>query len=169
MGLPYNARHYPKYRKRINMETTLESSSESALQPLWTKIALIEFIELGSLGFALWCFFVIASPNTPDSSLLDLIIFFTVTEGLVLGSWVIYNAYIRIARAGGRIVDISIWILATLLTSSYTFWAWSLLDLNRLLMAKLFYRGEAPVEFAWSAQSKQVRKAWEQARKARSA
>jgi len=151
------------------METTFETSSGAALRAFWTRIALIEFIELGSLGFALWCFFVIASPNTPDSSLLDLIIFFTVTEGLVLGSWVIYNAYILIARAGGRIVDISIWILATLLTSSYTLWAWSLLDLNRLLMAKLFYRGEAPVEFAWSAQSKQVRKAWERARKVRSA
>ncbi|HMD83006.1 MAG TPA: hypothetical protein VKE92_16930, partial [Anaerolineales bacterium] len=153
----------------INMETTFETSSGAALRAFCTRIALIEFIELGSLGFALWCFFVIASPNTPDSSLLDLIIFFTVTEGLVLGSWVIYNAYILIARAGGRIVDISIWILATLLTSSYTLWAWSLLDLNRLLMAKLFYRGEAPVEFAWSAQSKQVRKAWERARKVRSA
>jgi hypothetical protein len=151
------------------METTFETSSGAALRAFCTRIALIEFIELGSLGFALWCFFVIASPNTPDSSLLDLIIFFTVTEGLVLGSWVIYNAYILIARAGGRIVDISIWILATLLTSSYTLWAWSLLDLNRLLMAKLFYRGEAPVEFAWSAQSKQVRKAWERARKVRSA
>ena len=151
------------------METTFESSSESALQPLWTRITLIEFIELGSLGFALWCFFVIASPATPDSSLLDLLVFLAITEGAVLGSWAIYNIYIRIARAGGRIVDIGLWVLASLLTSSYTFWAWSILDLNRVLMAKLFYRGEAPVEFAWSAQSKQVRKAWEQARKARSA
>lgn len=147
------------------METTFDTSPESALQSLRTKIALIEFIELGCLGFALWCFFVLASTTTPDSTVLDLIIFFALTQGIILGSWVIYNAYIRIARAGGKIVDVSLWILATLLTSSYTFWAWSIFDLNRLIMAKLFYRGDAPVEFAWSSQSKQVRKAWERARK----
>ena len=149
------------------METTFESSPESALQSIRTRIALIEFIELTALGFALWCFFVLASPNTPNSSLLELIIFLVVTEGILLGSWVLYNIYIRIARAGGRIVDIGVWILATVLTSSYTFWAWSILDLNRILMSRLFYLGEAPVEFAWSSQSKQVRKAWERARKVR--
>ena len=149
------------------METTFESSSESdLLQSLRGRIALIEFIELGSLGFALWCFFVLASTTTPDSTMLELILFFALTQGIILGSWAIYNAYIRMARAGGRFVDISLWILATLLTSSYTFWAWSILDINRLLMAKFFYLGEAPVEFAWSVRSKQVRKNWEKSRKA---
>lgn len=148
------------------METTFESSSESALQSIRTRITAIEAVELAALGFALWCLFTIASPKTPDTSLLNLIVFLAIIEGILLGSWVIYNAYIRIARAGGRIVDISVWILATVLTSSYTFWAWSILDLNRIVMSKLFYVGEAPVEFAWSAQSKQVRKAWERARKA---
>ena len=152
------------------METTFETSSESELlQSLRTRIALLEFIELSSLGFALWCFFVIASPKTPDTTLVDLIVFLAMTEGVLLGSWMIYNLYIRIARAGGKIVDISVWILATLLTSSYTFWAWSLLDLNRILVAKFLYLGEAPVEFAWSVQSKQIRKMWERARKASNA
>jgi hypothetical protein len=91
--------------------------------------------------------------------------YFVLTEGILLGSWVVYNVYIRIARAGGRIVDIGLWILASVLTSSYTFWAWTILDINRLLVAKLFYRGEAPVEYAWSITSKQVRKLWEQAQK----
>ena len=148
------------------METTFESSSESVLQSVRNKIALIEFIELGAIGFALWCFFLLASPNTPNSTPLELVIFLALTEGILLGSWALYNIYIRIARAGGKIVDISVWILATLLTSSYTFWAWSILDLNRLLMAKFVYLGEAPVEFAWSSSSKQMRKAWEKARKA---
>lgn len=148
------------------METTFESSSESVLDSIRTRIALIEFIELGSLGFALWCLFAIASPKTPDSSLLELISFLAIIEGMVLGSWLIYNAYIRIARAGGRFVDVALWILASLLTSTYTFWAWSILDLNRLLMSKLLYIGEAPVEFAWSSRSKQIRKIWEKARKA---
>ena len=166
MSLPYNARHYLKHRKRISMETTFESSSDSVLQSLRSRISLIEFIELGSLGFALWCFFALASTTTPDLTVLELISFFALTQGIILGSWAIYNVYIRLARAGGRFLDISVWILATLLTSSYTFWAWSILDLNRLLMAKFFYLGEAPVEFAWSSSSKQVRKAWEKARKA---
>lgn len=148
------------------MEATFESLSGSALQSLLTKIALIEFIELGSLGFALWCFLTIASPSTPSASLLDLVIFLAIIEGILLGSWVIYNIYIRIARAGGRFVDVALWVIASLATGSYTFWAWTILDVNRYLMTKIFYRGEAPVEYAWSAVSKQVRKAWERAQKA---
>jgi len=150
------------------METTLGSSSEtsSLLDSFRARIAIIEFIELGAIGFALWCLMAIASSKTPDSSLLELISFLAITEGMVLGSWLIYNAYIRIARAGGRFVDVALWILASLLTSTYTFWAWSILDLNRLVISKLLYIGEAPVEFAWSSQSKQIRKTWERARKA---
>ena len=144
------------------METTLQTSS----QTFRTKIAAIEAIELGSLGFVLWCFGAAVAMSKPQASLLDQIVFLVITEGILLGSWVIYNAYIRIARAGGRLVDIGIWIVASLLTSSYTFWAWSILDLNRLLMSKLFYRGEAPVEYAWSIRSKRIRKAWEQMQKA---
>ena len=151
------------------MHTTLESSSEPVLQSLRSKITVIEALELSAIGFALWCFLVIASPTTPNLSLLELLFFLTLTEGILVGSWGLYNIYIRIARAGGKIVDIGVWILATVLTSSYTFWAWSILDLNRILMAKFFYLGEAPVEFAWSVQSKQVRKAWEQAQKANNA
>ena len=148
------------------METTFESSSESVLHSLRNRIAVIEFIELAAIGFALWCLLAIASSKTPDSSLLELISFLAIIEGMVLGSWLIYNAYIRIARAGGRVVDVALWVLASLLTSTYTFWAWSVLDLNRLLMSKLLYLGEAPVEFAWSSRSKQIRKIWERARKA---
>lgn len=144
------------------METTLQPSSQN----IRTRIAVIEAMELASLGFVLWFFGAILNITNPDISFFEQIIFFVVTQGILLGSWVIYNAYIRIARAGGRFVDIGIWVAASLLTSSYTFWAWSILDLNRLLMSKLFYRGEAPVEYAWSVRSKQIRKTWEQARKA---
>jgi hypothetical protein len=148
------------------METTFESSSESVLQSVRNKIALIEFIELGAIGFALWCFFLLASPDTPNSTPLELVIFLAVTEGMLLGSWALYNIYIRVARAGGRIVDVALWVLASLLTSTYTFWAWSILDLNRLLLTKFLYLGEAPVEFAWSSRSKLIRKIWEKAKKA---
>ena len=150
------------------METILQSSPQSSMQSFWTRIAFIEFIELAVLGFAFWCFGAIVAISEPGSSLLDQIIFLVITEGILLGSWAIYNGYIRVARAGGKIVDVVIWVIASILTSSYTFWAWTILDLNRALISKRFYRGDAPVEYAWSARSKQVRKAWEQARKASS-
>jgi hypothetical protein len=144
------------------METTMQSSSLS----IRSKLALLEAIELASLGFAFWCLAAIASIGEADVSFFDQIIFFIITQGILLGSWAIYNGYIRVARAGGRIVDIGLWVIASALTASYTFWAWSILDINRIIIAKLLYRGDAPVELAWSARSKQARKAWEQARKA---
>ncbi len=150
------------------MENIIQPVSQTSLQNFRTRIAFIEFIELAVLGFAFWCFGAIVAISEPGSSLLDQIIFLVITEGILLGSWAIYNVYIRVARAGGKIVDIGIWVIASLLTSSYTFWAWTILDLNRALISRRFYRGDAPVEYAWSAQSKQVRKAWEQTRKASS-
>ncbi len=150
------------------MENILQSSSHTSSQNFRTRIAFIEFIELAVLGFAFWCFGAIVAISKPDINLLDQIVFLIITEGILLGSWAIYNGYIRLARAGGKIVDVGIWVMASILTSSYTFWAWTILDLNRILISRLFYRGDAPVEYAWSAQSKQIRKAWEQARKASS-
>jgi hypothetical protein len=144
------------------MEATLQSSSQN----FRNRITAIEAIELTSLGFILWCFGAVVAMREPQASFLDQIVFLIITEGILLGSWVIYNVYIRVARAGGRLVDLGLWVAASLLTASYTFWAWTLLDLNRLLIAKRFYRGEAPIEYAWSIRSKQVRTAWETAQKA---
>lgn len=145
------------------METTLQPSLP---QQLRTRITIIEAIELALLGFGFWSMIALipGNPSTPD--VLDLLIFLVFTEGVLLGSWILYNVYIRIARAGGSKVDIALWILAAVLTSSYTFWAWTILDINRLIMAKLFYQGQAPVEYAWSTRSKQGRKFWEQAQRA---
>jgi len=137
---------------------------ESSFSNVRNKLALIEFIELGSLGFAFWCLGAI-SMITAKVDFAEVIYFLIGLEGIILGSWAIYNGFIRVARAGGRIVDIGLWIIASLATASYTFWAWSILDINRLIVSKLLYRGDAPVELAWSARSKQIRKIWENARK----
>jgi hypothetical protein len=144
------------------METTLQSS----FQGVRSKIAVIEAFELAGLGFAVWCLGVVGAMTSSNGSFSELITFFILLEGVLLGSWAIYNGYIRIARASGRLVDVGLWIIASLATASYTFWAWSILDINRIIVSKLLYRGDAPVELAWSWRSKQVRKAWEQARKA---
>lgn len=148
------------------METTFEPTLQ---QNFRTKIALLEFVELAFLGFAFWCFVEVLTLDGSNISLFEEIIFLFITEIVVLGSWLIYNAYIRIARAGGRTIDALIWVVASLATASYTFWAWTILDINRFLLSKLLYRGEAPVEYAWSSRSKQVRKMWEQIQKAKNA
>jgi hypothetical protein len=143
------------------MEATLQPSSQN----FRNRITAVEAIELASLGFILWLFGAILNIGNSEITFLDQLIFFIFTQGILLGSWAIYNVYIRIARAGGRIVDVSVWIFASVLTGSYTFWTWTILDLNRRFIAKQFYRGEAPVEYAWSIRSKQIRKLWEKARK----
>lgn len=145
------------------METALQPSIGQTLR---SRLAPIEFIELAGLGFGLTVLLALISLGSPDMNLLDILIFFFLIEGGLLGSWAIYNVYIRIARAGGSTVDIAIWVIASLATGSYTFWAWTILDINRLIMAKLFYQGQAPVEYAWSTRSKQGRKFWEQAQRA---
>ena len=150
-------------RRKYNMETTFQPS----LPAFRSKLALIEAMELSVIGFVFWGLLALVPSDTPET-LVNLIIFLMIIEGFLLGSWVIYNIYIRIARAGGRTVDIVIWVLASLLTGSYTFWAWTVLDLNRWLMSKLLYRGEAPVEYAWSWRSKLMRKMWEQMEQAKS-
>lgn len=137
---------------------------ESSFSNVRNKLALIEFIELGSLVFAFWCLGAFNAISNGES-FFDQITFLIITQCIVLGSWAIYNGYIRVARAGGRLVDYGIWVVAALATGSYTFWAWSILDINRLIISKLLYRGDAPVEYAWSGRSKQVRKVWEKARK----
>ena len=143
----------------------MENVSASSLQNVQRRITTIEALELSLLGFFLWVVITLITMGTSDGNMLNWFILLIVMEGGLLGSWVIYNLYIRIARAGGRAVDVGLWIIATALTASYTFWAWTILDMNRWLMKKFFYRGEAPVEYAWSARSKAVRKAWEEARK----
>jgi hypothetical protein len=138
----------------------------SLLDNFRTKIALMEFLELAFLAFALWCFGTVNTLSQPGANLAEEINILIGLQIIALGSWAIYNVYIRIARAAGGKLDVVIWVLASLATASYTFWAWTILDINRLIIAKLLYRGEAPVEYAWSARSKQVRKVWEQARQA---
>jgi hypothetical protein len=140
----------------------------SLLDNFRTKIALIEFLELAFLTFAFWCFGAVNTMSQPGANLGEEISFLVGLQIIALGSWAIYNVYIRVARAAGGTLDVVIWVLASLATASYTFWAWTILDLNRLLMAKLFYKGEAPVEYAWSSKSKHVRKLWEKAQRAES-
>lgn len=139
----------------------MENQVKSPLQALRNKIVLIEAIELAMLGFVFWILASLITIGAPDVGLSNLIVFFIMLEGGLLGSWLIYNLYIRIARAGGRSIDIALWVIATVVTASYTFWAWTILDINRWIIAKLLYRGEAPVEYAWSVRSKQIRKVWE--------
>lgn len=146
----------------------MEATFETSVPTVRNKIALIEAIELFIIGSAFSALVALGNFMSSDPDFVGLIVFILLTHGVLLGSWAIYNAYIRVARAGGRTLDVLIWVFASLLTGSYTFWAWTILDVNRFIMSKLLYRGEAPVEYAWSWRSKQIRKLWEQAQKASS-
>jgi hypothetical protein len=137
---------------------------------------LVELIEMGVLSvildglFLLVSLLALLSGSRTDSDVGSLLlgivmIAFAVPLGL-LAIWGIYLLYIRLARLGGVFVDVGLWVVCSLATGTFTFWAWTVLDINRLILAKLFYRGEAPVEYAWSAGSKRVRKEWERARRA---
>lgn len=146
------------------METTFDPSPESALQSLQNKITTLEAIELTVLGFMLCGLLVNNSTQSPDFAVLFILL--AMCEGFLFGSWAIYNAFIRFARAAGGRVDFKLRFKAAVWTGTYTLWAWLILDLNRFILAKLFYRGEAPIEYAWSARSKQTYREWEQAQKA---
>lgn len=143
------------------METTFQPS----LSILQSKITIIEALELALLGLGISFVMALFTLGSPEVSLINILVLFLVLEVGLLASWAIYNLSIRVARAGGSTVDVLIWVIASLATGSCTFWAWTILDINHWLIVKLFYRGEAPLEYAWSAKSTQVRRHWEQMRK----
>ncbi|HSL29528.1 MAG TPA: hypothetical protein VK900_10040 [Anaerolineales bacterium] len=146
------------------METTLQPSLQ---QNARMRLAVIEAVELASLAFGFWALIMLLQLIAPDkTNLTDDLIFLAVTEVIVLGSWAIYNLYIRVARTLGPVLGHLIWVVAVIGTGSYFLWAWILLDANRFLMSRLFYRGEAPVEYSFSPRSRQRRYDWEEARKA---
>jgi hypothetical protein len=144
------------------METTFQPS----LPSFRSKMAAIEAIELTTIGFLLWGLMMLVPTETP-TTIAVAIGFLIFTQGLILGSWAIYLAYIRLTRGLYPRLDLRLRIVLAIFTSSYTLWTWLALDINRWIMSKLFYQGEAPVEYAWSSKSKLARKEWEQAQKAR--
>jgi hypothetical protein len=144
----------------------MENTFQPSLPAFRSKMAAIEVMELSTIGFIVWGLLLLVPDSTADTTLGVLIGVLFLIEGFLLGSWAIYIAYIRISRFFPSRVDIRLRIFFAAITTTYTLWAWILLDINRLILAKLLYRGEAPVEYAWSWRSKQRRKAWEQTQKA---
>jgi hypothetical protein len=143
----------------------MEATFEPSVSTIRTRMAAIEAIELSIIGILLWSPFVLI-PTETQLDLITMIIALVVFEGAILGSWAIYLVYIRLTRGMYSRLDIRLRFAIAALTGSYTFWAWIILDINRWILAKLFYRGEAPVEYLWSSRSKLARKEWEQAKKA---
>lgn len=144
------------------MDITFEPSFQDHLR---SKITTIEFIELSLLGFSVWCLGAYNAARSGES-LFDILNMLILLELVLLGSWGIYNLYIRVARSLGGCLGHMLWMVAVLGTGSYFLWAWILLDANRFVMSRLFYRGEAPIEYAFSPRSRQRRYDWEEARKA---
>ena len=143
----------------------METVFQPSLSPLRSRITLLEAFELPVLTFGFWSLATLMDSSDGRIDFTELFTYLIGLELIVLGSWVIYNLYIRLARAAGGRVDIALWVIASAFTGSVTFWAWTILDVNRLLLARLFYQGDAPVEYAWSTRSKYVRKRWELAQR----
>ena len=146
----------------------MEATFAPSVSTIRTKMAAIEAIELSVIAALFWGLILIVPSDTP-TPISVVIVGLIVFEVGILGSWAIYLAYIRLTRGMYSRLDIRLRFAIAALTGTYTFWAWIILDINRWILAKLFYRGEAPVEYLWSAKSKLVRKEWEQAQKAKQA
>lgn len=142
----------------------MEATFEPSVSTIRTKMATIEAIELSTIGLLLAALFILIPTETPMTAMAAVVIVI-LFEGILLGSWAIYLAYIRLTRGLYPRADIRLRFAIGFLTSTYTFWAWIILDINRWILSKLVYQGEAPVEYAWSSKSKLARKEWEQAQK----
>ena len=143
----------------------MENTFEPSLPGFLTKMAAVEAMELSILGFLFGGLLLLIPTETP-TTLVVAIGILVIIQGAILGSWAIYLLYIRLTRGLDPRVDLRLRIAIALLTSTYTLWAWLILDINRWVLARLIYQGEAPVEYAWSSRSKLIRKEWEQSQKA---
>ena len=76
------------------METTFEPSFPS----FRNRMAVIEAIELPVIGFFFWGLLMLI-PSDSSETFSDLLLFLVFIEVAILFSWLIYNGYIRIARA----------------------------------------------------------------------
>lgn len=148
-----------------------ETGSPSIFQRLRQNIHAIEateFVALTLILGALWTAIMVVYGLSEGEWVGAISLACLSPVGLLAALFILWGSYllyIRLARWGGPLVDVGLWVLMAFITSSATFWVWSVLDVNRWIMSKLFYRGEAPLEYAWSQASKRRRKEWEQARK----
>lgn len=126
----------------------------------------LEITELFLLALAFSIILNVGVPDTSDNPTLSNFTTWVFLTVAALLAYLTYYVYIRVARAGGRIIDLIIWIVASLVTGSVTFWCWTILDANRWILRRTLYNGEAPIEYAWSTVSKARRKAWEAWREA---
>lgn len=134
------------------------------------KIEAIELFVISLLLGGLLGLLMLVVPTEEQNLAANLVAAFF---GAVLpfvalfGLWGLYLGYNALSRAGGCFVDLGLWWLIHILTAGISAIIAAVFDLNRWIMSKIFYRGEAPVEYAWSFKSKAIRKAWEAERKAK--
>jgi hypothetical protein len=139
----------------------IKSKESNIFQRIRRKLRLVEAIELGVLTVAL---VLLAGNNSQSGSdtLLILLSFFIT----FLFFWGWYLLHIRLARAGGTWVDVILWIIEGVFTLGVSVVALLIFDINRFIMVRLFYRGDAPVEYACSPGSKARFKSWRDSQQA---
>ena len=130
------------------------------------NMTALEVTEILLLVLAFSIILNVGVPDTGDNPTLSNLATWGLLTAIALLAYLSYYVYIRVARAGGRTIDLIIWIVASFVTGSFTFWSWTVLDLNRFILRRTLYKGEAPIEYAWNTVSKARRKEWEAWRKA---
>lgn len=138
---------------------------------LRTRLHALEAIEITMIGLGITAVMgAVVAPQQitaigPWGFLLELV---SVGVLLTLGpllAWSLYTGFVVIT-CPALVLDLGLWLAASALTSGFAILFFTAFDLNRLLVAALLYRGEAPVAYAWSYGSKRRRREWLRARRA---
>jgi hypothetical protein len=129
---------------------------QSMRKNLWT-LEVLELAVLWALGSVL--LLILAARGQVVFSLKDSVIALVA----VYLAWGSYLAFIHFARAGGAGVEAGLWIIASAVTFTLSFWVWVTLDINRWAITRKLYLGSIPVEYAWNQKSKTYRRTWDYA------
>lgn len=135
------------------------------------NILVLEAIELTVLFILLGLFTVwlgMSDGAPSDELLINIIVVLFVMGGAVVSVLVAWGMYLLVIRIMRRL---PLWIFVPLVIVSGglalgVVVVISLFDLNRLMLARLLYNGEAPVEYFWSKESSQALEAWKRGERA---
>lgn len=149
-------------RPSVPPESTPTTTSTTAHPRRWRdNLLLVELVEIPVLAILWFLFIFTIDPSVRQLSPLQYVLVAVGAPAIFLGFWGTYLGYIRVARWGGPLVDIGLWVVVSLVTAGTTFLAWTILDINRRILVTFAYRGAIPPEYAWSMSSKAARKQWE--------
>ncbi len=141
------------------------------IERLRGNLYALELVELTAWGFLLATFVNVVVPSQGSNALAITALVQFFIPAVFVAAWLIYAICIRLARAlGGQAGPMALWIgigFAIFLSGGTIVVLVTLLDLNRFLVSRLLYRGDAPAEYLWNPNSLARRRAWDDMMKER--